>query len=317
MNRLPVELWTQIFLFACVDGGGTGCALSETCHYFRDVVLPVQLHSVALVGGLKTQAFLDVLEGRAAENRCVEHLFTSQGRESRLALDMVQRLFEFLAPTLRTFTSTLPQTGLRIDRASVLTHSFPRLEELTMHGYLNLLENLPLARGVALQPFPALKRLHVLSSCDSALFIAKRAPSLTHLRLSGVCNMSDALYMGIACFLGADVAPAQDQGLPSASTDEPGVLPETIKQIIIEPDWKIARFFWGQNHARAGAFHRLKMAERQGVFSLLETKVNSRGMPNDARKGWEERIVGGGGCWTVSRGEDVQAQSRIPRHMEI
>ncbi|EKM57991.1 uncharacterized protein PHACADRAFT_206836 [Phanerochaete carnosa HHB-10118-sp] len=303
MECLPVETWSQIFLYACVDGGRTGCALSETCRYFRAAVLPVQMHSVALVGGHKAQAFVDVLENRAPEHRRVEHLFISQQGKGRPAFKpgVQQRLFELLAPTLRTFTSTLPQKSRVIDRASALAHPFPRLEELTMHGYL--FQNVPPARGVQRQPFPALRRLHLLSSCDSTLQIVRRSPGLTHLRLSGVWIMSDGLYDGIVRLLGVAHAP------PS---DEPRLLPETLERLIVVLDGKISRFYYGQNREREDAFHHLKTLDKRKIFSLLETKFAVHGISSDTRGDWGERIVGKGGCWTVSGGKDLIARSGRP-----
>lgn len=49
MDRvLPVELWLQIFCFACVDGGETGCSLSLVSKYFRDMSLEVKFQCVAV-----------------------------------------------------------------------------------------------------------------------------------------------------------------------------------------------------------------------------------------------------------------------------
>ncbi|KAI0087109.1 hypothetical protein BDY19DRAFT_893577, partial [Irpex rosettiformis] len=78
-EHLPTELWSQIFTMACVDGGNTACALSEVSRYARAIVLPFQLHNVALVGPAKIIKFAALLKSRRHESnhRRVRHLFLS------------------------------------------------------------------------------------------------------------------------------------------------------------------------------------------------------------------------------------------------
>ena len=95
---------------------------------------------------------------------------------------------------------------------------------------------------------------------------------------------------------------------------------ETLERIVIDPDWRMARFYYGDNRARETGYYRLKEADKRGVLTLLKTSFTANGDPgNDARRDWEERIVGKEGCWAVALNENtgprrIMAQTR---HYEL
>lgn len=294
MERLPIETWTRIFSFACVDGGRTGCALSETCKYFRAAVLPVQVYSVALLGGTKMSLFLhEVLEARPPEHRRVQHLFLSQAVNGKATPDVLQAILQHVGPTLRTLTTLLAQNG--ISRASVLCNPLPKLEELTTHGLF--MEPAVVLDGAEIQAsFPSLKHLHVLSSCNSALLYIPRAPNLTHLRLSGVWAMSDEMnYCLTRVADPAEPRPADLAGkyIPSLSLDS----------LILVPHIGMARFTQAQHQVRQSTFHRMKQKDKGNKITLIESVYKDRSLDayhgGSDRKHWEERIGGVGGCWSV------------------
>ncbi|KAI0766832.1 hypothetical protein BD413DRAFT_480233 [Trametes elegans] len=49
MDILPLEIWLDIFMLACTDGGYTGCSLSLTSKAIRAITRTLRFHSVALV----------------------------------------------------------------------------------------------------------------------------------------------------------------------------------------------------------------------------------------------------------------------------
>ncbi|GJE94853.1 hypothetical protein PsYK624_110290 [Phanerochaete sordida] len=309
MDSLPVETCTHIFLLACTDGGATGCALSQTCRYFRAAVLPVQLHSVALIGGDKCRTLLDVLENRLPEHRRVEHLFISQQDGNPVSFDAVvqERLLTLVAPTLRTFTSTLPQKILLLDRSSVLAHAMPMLEELTMHGYL--VTDMQCAPGVRLHALPALRRLHLLSAANAALVLVPHAPRLAALRISGAWSFADALAAALLRCVQGDSAASPAPDAPRAALR----LPPTLARVVLAPDWTVARAYYGSHRETAGMYRRLQAADRRGVLTLLEPPR----APGDARGEWEERIGGGDGCWGGARAQGVAQHAGRARRRPV
>lgn len=290
MNEVPVETWTRIFALVCSDGGRMGCALSETCRYFRDAVLPVQTYSVALLGATKMVAFHGFLEARTPEHRRVQHLFLSQGGEKdKVSQDVLEGILRHVGPTLRTLTTLLPQDFLT--RASVLCNPLPRLEELTMHGsFLDL----PVAKdGATMQEsFPSLKYLHFLSACNTVLLFIPRAPRLSHLRLSGIHGVPGALS---ACLMRAldSTAPAAAEGVPEFTT---------LERLIIVPDIGAVRIAQSQYQARRGEMAQLKARDKLNKLVIVEALHEQDWPPSKQaeRRHWEERMQGGAGCWALA-----------------
>lgn len=314
MNNLPIETWTTIFEFACTDGGRTGCALSETCTYFHTAVRPVQLRSVALIGLHKIHLFLAALTQRTPEHRRVQHLFLANApaggrpapparRESNAAL--LAQLYAQLAPGLRTLTTVLPDPHGG-GAGSVLAHAFPALEELTLPGTLA-----PPA-VLRVPPLPRLRRLHVLSSADTAMPLARAAGALTHVRVSGVWTMSDALFAALERFVrdsnraggvrgggvqtGEDV---EDESLP--------VFDPEIEKIIIVLDGGMLRYGNGHRHFRRGPLARLQQDDKRGKIVVVDTplklhlRAHLESQWRQEREDWEDRIIGREGCWSIDK----------------
>lgn len=293
MEKCPSEIWTHIFLLACVDGGLTGCALSLVSHYFREVVLPVQLHSVALKGAGKMSVFSDLLARRAPEHRRVRHLFLT-GLAKDVATHTAHERSEFsyrilstVAPELLTFTSTLSQG--RVSEHSILRIPFPVLEELTIHGFFLYPDAVSTTEWQ--DSFPSLRYLHLLSSCNSASFYTSRSPNLTYLRLSDAENMSTPLSTSLLHFLANNV-PSREHLAP---------FPPTLRKVFLQ-DGRTVRYLGQAGKIRLDTFVK---ADKERRLVLLEhdyarmREIMKRGLP--LRRDWEDRIVGGPGCWKEPR----------------
>ena len=62
MNHLPVEIWGEIYAFACTDGGRTGRALSLVSRFINETSKPYKLQSISVIGKRQLDAFADLIE---------------------------------------------------------------------------------------------------------------------------------------------------------------------------------------------------------------------------------------------------------------
>ena len=285
-----------------------GCALSETSKYFRDAVFPLQVHSVSLFGASKISIFLhEVLEKRPPEQRSVQHLYISRGEKAKVPQDVLRAILQYVGPTLRTLTILLPQNVLGSE--SVLCNPFPRLEELTIHGFF--MDPVVTKRTQVQESLPSLKYLHILSSCNSALLYIARAPKLTHLRLSGLWSISDKMIY----FMTRVADPAAPVPADLAGDDIPA---PSLKSLILVPDIGMARFTQAQHGTRWTMFHSIRDKDRSNRISIVEEVYSEKPSPGALpaeRRHWEERIIGGEGCWATQGSHNFYVRS--PRRMEL
>lgn len=270
MDRCPSELWTRIFGLACTDGGRTGCAIARTSRYFREAVIPVQLHSVALCGTNKMAVFADILEQREPAHRRVRHLFLSgrvtQAIRYKEVSSILFRILSIVAPDLLTLTSTMRQKST----AELDTLSFPRLTELTLSGYCFHFDT------------PCLWYLHILSANGGTLYHTSRAAALTHLRLSAVNTIQALVQHQLERYLAGFEFVPLDEGYDTREYSHP--FPSTLQSVIIHID---------HNYWMNPQFLALLLADK-GEKLKIETDVCAR----DTRDDWEDRITGGYGCWS-------------------
>lgn len=305
---LPVELWSQIFSTACLDGGRTACTLSEVSRTVRDIVLPFQLDNAAVIGPAKIIHFAALLRSRQHEpNTCrVRHLFLSylwQGRGwhdagiTKEQYDIALRdIFAITAATLLTLTSTLPQQKVGLE--SVLCYPFSHLQELTIHG--PLFNPIPIDDNVPIQSeFPALRYLHVLSSPENAYIYTSRAPALTHIRFSSLWRFNTDLYEAID-----DALQPLDNSSESVQQPPPAPfhLSRSVEKILIETRIVPLAFRQGSEDIRRGPMMTtLQRHDKKGKLVLLDPEVALRGPATPShrieRQEWENRLVGGPGCW--------------------
>ena len=58
MDRIPVEIWNHIFVYACSDGGRTGAALASTSSLFSTISAPYRFFSIKLTSLSQIGKFL-------------------------------------------------------------------------------------------------------------------------------------------------------------------------------------------------------------------------------------------------------------------
>ncbi|OJT13053.1 hypothetical protein TRAPUB_10393 [Trametes pubescens] len=59
MVRLPLEIWREIFCYACSDGGYTGTSVALACKLFYNASLPVRFYSLSLFSLRQVELFLN------------------------------------------------------------------------------------------------------------------------------------------------------------------------------------------------------------------------------------------------------------------
>lgn len=215
MLQLPTEILQAIYPLACVDGGRTGCSLSQVCKRIRETSFPSRFHSVALPTPDMLDAFCALLGGPlVGRDVIVRHLFigyTAPGPSERDQMEWeytqyfmsanmndpsppgVRALrrtwnayYSHVIHTLKAFSRTLlsvhigyPGMGCSL-RAEDLPISFPVLNDLWLC--------LPLERGLRFawspaQVFPALRQMR-LEPFAMAVYIPNQ---------EGSCRAFDAL----------------------------------------------------------------------------------------------------------------------------
>ena len=303
-EHLAPEIWHQIFLEACVDGGRTACALSEVSRYFRADVLPIQLDNVALDGSKSMHCFAALLQHRKEEQRhdlCrVHHLFLSDF-EYQPETSLVATVAEILsttAPDLITLTIAVPQN---MWGSGVCLFDFPNLQELTIRCPDICIRPEP-QPGQGEQTFPSLHYLHVLSDTVTAYNYTQYAPNLTHLRLSSLRTVTPQVYDAVRFAVQPDDEGEnpEDHACTSLFSPPPFKLPRNIQKIFIQMDpW----FFFLMGRSAQPPFGALLPLDKEKKIVMVDSvpaviRAAGAGPPKmDERKHWEERIVGGPGCW--------------------
>ncbi|KZP07822.1 hypothetical protein FIBSPDRAFT_762355, partial [Athelia psychrophila] len=74
-DRLPPEIWLEIFREACADTGLTGRSLASVSRFFSSASQPVKYQSIALHGLRQIIAFASILTTIPTHLRTVRYLF--------------------------------------------------------------------------------------------------------------------------------------------------------------------------------------------------------------------------------------------------
>lgn len=77
MDKVPTEICTRIFSFACLDSGYTGRSLSLVSRFVHNASLPVKLQSISLHGRRQITAFATLLKQTPYFHRHVRYLYIS------------------------------------------------------------------------------------------------------------------------------------------------------------------------------------------------------------------------------------------------
>ncbi|KAI0743608.1 hypothetical protein C8Q80DRAFT_1220560 [Daedaleopsis nitida] len=62
VNHLPLEIWQEIFILACIDGGYTGTSLALVSRFFHHASHPVRFRSLSLSSLCQIEHFLEYVQ---------------------------------------------------------------------------------------------------------------------------------------------------------------------------------------------------------------------------------------------------------------
>ena len=198
MDRCPAEIWSYIFSYACRDGGSTGCSLSLTSKYIREVSIPVRFTSVAIFGVIKISSFYRLL--KRGETGSITYLFISDDDPSgnnasstlgasppggpEPATVMISDILRSNAATLLSLSITLSSLSLQL----LPPVDFPLIADVTLVASgrketASSVQPLP----VILPGFPRLRRLRLVNIDDGDISdkLFSTSPSITHLHITG------------------------------------------------------------------------------------------------------------------------------------
>jgi hypothetical protein len=203
-GRLPVELWRDVFKYACVDGGRTGCALSLVSRRIRKLSAGIRLQSICVIDMDRIRSLLHILERLPEHERRVRYLFIAAAPEQERSpiwcyhqheregvlkrrQDMAQDWRTFYPAFLALIAPHVEVLAIHIHRELLITVSltnipFPVLRDLSMGNIGNSEEQaMPQLSSV-----PLLRRLHVLGYATRQLVDdIVGIQSLEHVRFSG------------------------------------------------------------------------------------------------------------------------------------
>ncbi|KAF9052324.1 hypothetical protein BDZ89DRAFT_1056682 [Hymenopellis radicata] len=233
MSALPPEIWLQIFRYACVDNGSTGCALSRVSQRFRELAWEARFQSVCVdMDGMF--AFLNAVLNAPPRSVQIRYLDVDvdyiRGRDrvhvvwtNRALFDRTSLTFDHM---LRMNAATL--RSLRIThrgccRKEVLAGlTLPGLTELCLCG------DFPLCPPARLPTFPSLRHLRFEEFGDYPIDLFSRitmqAPGLTHLYMKPL-RPSRRLYAELEQVLNPDRYPDKEPSLQ---------FPPTLRNVFVE-----------------------------------------------------------------------------------
>ena len=209
-DKLPLELWQQVFAHACCDGGHTGLSLALVSHFFHNASHPVRFRSLAFRSLSSITKFLAYLDTSWPIHRPPLKIY-------HLLLSFADPLRDSGVPTYEVDDGANPEMWIRVRQQR-------ELDKATWDQHFMVLVPALLARAA-----PHLETLAVLQSDGHALPLMVRAPTLPRLR-------ELTLLMGIAVLLadrdrdlgepgGSSSARADRSGLSTHPTPSPPLAP--------------------------------------------------------------------------------------------
>jgi hypothetical protein len=322
---LPTELWQQIALFACVDGGRTGCALSLVSQDMRAITSHSRYHTLAFSSSRGVVLFARHLE-RAwlARVACAAMLIAPQpnahSRFDRFEASPQETLDDTgVAAALIVLHATAPTLELlcsvtwgALGGTRVLELiEFPALRDLIWDEGV-------MAATTARATLPSLQRLHVSRLTLPAAF-ATLAPNLVELRISRALAPSHMFEMLVV-----------EPQLHPIRRDRTKPIPRlgrSLRRIVICPDYN---WVWDSWYPRRIVASRVARAAHKNTLAVLRglerpgrawtgevllvcrsAEINPRSEVEDHRLDWTDLLAGGCGPWI----SDDQAQNSIPEGM--
>jgi hypothetical protein len=315
MEKLPPEICTNIFSYACLDTGYTGRSLSLVSKYIHDTSQSVKLQSISLRGYNQILAFASMVKQiQHPRLHRIQYLSISSDFfhfssideiiEMPVELDIkaneemngaIRDILTKVASSLQLLHMTLSQHFTpHLNNARPI--SLPHLKELTINGAM-LLRQESQNNLLDLEPCHKLRHLHITRSWgihgeDVFGCIGRLAPSLSHLRFSGLTRQS-AFAGDLEVALGTDgkhdmtCLPSSVKGVwlqlaPPPSTRRCGTPLLSYLSFMLN----LQRQYW-----RDGRIVLLKAQEKVQVFHDVGD--------------WLDRVQGGEGCWNKTAREKL------------
>lgn len=306
-NRIPPEIWSQIFMDACTDTGTTGRSLSCVSQLFRSLSQPVKYQSIALGGFRQVLAFASILKSTPLHLIKLKYIYIARiqpGPHDTIQIPTFRQklLSDAFKTILTVVSSTVEILHLDIDNFETYTHHsmplpyFPRLWELQSDNFF-------LCRYMVMDHdgghiyetdphFPVLDYWNItferfMLDCPGVLAcIPTVAPSLSHLRVVGNIgplhrDLSRALATGSQC----------NQGEIS--------IPPSIKKIYMKPLTKPLNLRSPGNILHERFVQGLKQLNELGDARFVLLLPYHLGEERYTVEEWLERVNGGGGCWSL------------------
>ncbi|KAF8892043.1 hypothetical protein BD779DRAFT_1670396 [Infundibulicybe gibba] len=256
IDKVPTEIFMEIFKAACTDDGATGRSLSLVSHFVNEASKGVKLQSLAIVGLRQIMTAAVMLENTPPEFRRVKHLFLSGGPQHEDPNDRQEflrdrtnnagasgaahfdgackafcRILEFTAPTLLSF-----YLASEVSRnCTLLPVSMPALVELTVHCPF---PSTPWDYYGEGSDFHSLRRLRIIGPNDynEKVFqdISEQAPYLTHLAFIPKCP-SRVLHLDLEIALGIPRRRNRRHLFPTFVYAKRVTLPSTLTHVYVQP----------------------------------------------------------------------------------
>jgi hypothetical protein len=218
-------------------------------------------------------------------------------RETGQMPDAVNSILSYVAESVEVLELAYPRYSIATNLDTMDPASFPRLRELTAHGdYLLPREGFTVIFG------PCLRRLHIDHSGTYMNYefesIGSLAPSLTHLRFSGLLESWFAADLEVALGI-REESYAWNKRPPTAT----GRLPSSAQKVFVKPTGPPPPT--GRCGTRALGYenllkHLYSLNEKEDRLVLLKEGDELMSSQNIDESDWLNRIAGGEGCWGVS-----------------
>jgi hypothetical protein len=306
---LPPEIWHHVALFACMDGGRSGCSLSAVSKEMRAIAALCRYYTLAFFSPREVLLFVEHLERAGLrEIACVAMIIAPQPTPDSVFnpvtwpqrnLDephvvAVLTVLHAAAPTLKLLSVTWGAIGTTRVLEMV---DFPALRDLVWDdGVLD-----PSATRGAM---PALRRLHVALLIRPAA-LAALAPGLVELRISRVLA-PDRMFEMLIIDPETSAPRHPSQRVPRLAT--------SFRRLVICHDegWSWARQSLMSTPAAPGtplaehmdALAILRRLERpvrawagEVLLSRKRAAVNPHMAVADHRLNWVDLLAGGCGPW--------------------
>ncbi|GJE99330.1 hypothetical protein PsYK624_155840 [Phanerochaete sordida] len=328
MDCFPVETWLHIVALACTDGGRTGRALSLVSRKMLSVVDPIRFRCVLLAHEDQLRAFSRVL-GARDPSPTIHHLLIfvkkHSGGEAGVRdstenfENSLHKIISVAAPTVQT----LAVHGITND-LGLCNLVFPVLHDLAIDA-------LPSNTASHASCFPSLRRLHISSHSRRRDFwadLARFAPALTHLRLSGLTQEASlSTFLRVLLKLPAERwssnvvvagADSMDDAGEECAPEDPAVaaavarLP-ALRHVVVQPLRLEYEGWCGEGPFLHGlmknGLQRIASAcaQRQGTRNMYLLQDGPRYSLEDARRDWLDAVEGGEGPW--AEGSDANART--------